>query len=470
MRIVLINPGDPDRRILGAYDRASEAFAPHGLAYLAAVLRADGHDIAAIDQFAARHTTAQLVDSIVREKPDFIGFSCLSPDYPALKKTTAALRSAGVTAPIVAGNLHATLFHEQIIAEQVADYVVRGEAELPIVELARSLAAGNTEPDIPGVSYAGHLAAELATPPDLDNLPFPAWDLFPLHLYLNPPLFRFQKTMLAVQTSRGCPYNCYFCCQNAMVPHVRRRQVEGVVDEIEANLDQHGVDFFWFSDAIFPLSKQYGHEIADEMIRRNLHRRVQWVTECRVDSADLELLRHLREAGLLMIIFGFEVGNQDVLDRIKPGATLAAARQVMKATRQVGIQSLGLYMIGLPGETEQSIRQTIDLAISLDTDFAKFNRAIPYPGSCFYTEMHDRLHNPDDYALYNPWLNAPDIEPLYVPENLTHRRLVRLQNLAMRRFYLRPRKILRLLLSRRVRMEHAWRGLRALLEGLRGRR
>ena len=306
----------------------------------------------------------------------------------------------------------------------------------------------------------------MAAPPDLDALPFPAWEKLALGRYIAPPLFRTDDILLAVQTTRGCPFDCYFCCQNAMTPRVRIRKPRNVGEEIERNWRDFGVDFFWFSDAIFPLRKEYGHAVADELIRRGLPGKVRWYTECRVDSLDEELLVHLKQAGLMMTLFGFEVGDQAVLSRIKPGATLEKARAAMQMAKRAGLASLGLFIIGLPGETEQTISRTIDFALELDPDFAKFNRAIPYPGTPFYDEYKDRIHHADSYQLYNPWNAAPDGEPLFAPEGLSYRRLVALQKKAMRRFYLRPAKALRLIFSGRISLRHMLRGAVALIEGL----
>lgn len=466
MKIALVNPGNPSRKPLGAYNRVLEPFAPLGLAYLAAALGRAGHEVFVFDQFSDAIPTAVLADRLRDLNLDLIGASCLTPDVPDIAELRGALRARGVRASLVLGNLHATLFAEKLLADDLCDYVVRGEGEQALPALVERLERGVPLAGLQGVSRAGYHSADLAEAPDIETLPFPAWEKFSLPRYIAPPIFRFERVLLAVQTSRGCPYHCYFCCQNAMVPRVRIRSVTGVADEIERNLKDFAVNFFWFSDSIFPLSKKYGHEVADELIRRGLHRKVRWYTECRVNSLDEELLVHLKQAGLIMTIYGFEAGDQDVLARIKPGVTLEHARAVMKMTKKVGLASLGLFIIGLPGETEQTIRRTIDFSLELDPDYAKFNRAVPYPGTPFYDEYKDRIRHADDYRLYNPWTTAPNAEPLFVPEGISYPRLVALQKLAMRKFYLRPAKALRLILSRRISLRHGLRGVAALVEGL----
>ena len=135
MKIGLINPGNPARKILGGYNRAMEPFAPLGLAYLAAALGQAGHEVVVHDQFAEKIPTAVLVDRLHDERLDLIGASCLTPDAPDIAELRGALRARGVGAPFVLGNLHATLFHDKLLADGSCDYVVRGEGEQALVEL-----------------------------------------------------------------------------------------------------------------------------------------------------------------------------------------------------------------------------------------------------------------------------------------------------------------------------------------------
>ena len=257
---------------------------------------------------------------------------------------------------------------EDLIDKGTADFVIRGEAEDGLVMLAKALDNGGGLKDVPNLTW--HDSSEVRTnplgaPPDLDALPFPDWSMFQLSSYQAPPLFRFKKTLLPVHASRGCPYRCVFCSQNVMTPKVRQRDLQSVVQEIERNLLDFGIDLFWFSDAIFPLTPSQGHRFSDLMISKGLHKRTRWITECRVDSVDEPLLRHMKKAGLFMVIYGFEVGNGQLLARIKPGATIEDAKLAMRATRNVELHSLGLFMLGFPGESVQSCRETIQFALEL---------------------------------------------------------------------------------------------------------
>lgn len=469
MKISLLNPGSPVHKLLASYSRVEEPFAPLGLAYLVAVLREARHQVSVFDQFALKLSNGDLVEHVLRAEPDLVGISCLTPNVPDILTIIGELKEKRPQVKIVLGNLHAMLYQEELLADSRVDFIIRGEGEIALPEIIDKLENGGDPGAVLGVSSPGRLTSDLAELPDLDFLPFPAWELFPLDLYQAPPLFSFSKVLLAVQASRGCPYKCYFCCQNTIVPNSRSRSIVKVVDEIENNLKVHGKDFFWFSDAIFPLSKKYGHQLADELITRGLSEKVKWVTECRVDSVDVDLLRHLKEAGLVMAIYGFEVGDPEILQFIKPGATIELARSAMAATKETGLMSLGLFMLGLPGETEQTIERTIRFAEELDPTYAKFNRAIPYPGSRFFNDFEESLANPGRFQMYNPWLTEADGQPLYVPENCTQKQLEALQKKAMRRFYLRPVKMLRLLVSGNVSFRHLLRGALALVEGLLGR-
>jgi anaerobic magnesium-protoporphyrin IX monomethyl ester cyclase len=288
---------------------------------------------------------------------------------------------------------------------------------------------------------------------DLDSNPFPAWEHVDLDLYTGALLLGVRGRILPLQQSRGCAYRCTFCGQESMHLKVRRRSITHVVDEIEYLHSRFGVEFVGFEDAYFPVTKRDGLAFAEEMMRRGLHRKVRWITETRVDKVDAELLAAMKASGCHTIMYGFECGNDEVLARTDKHTTVAQNVEAMRLTRQQDILTLGLFIIGLPGDTPATIEQTIRHAIDLDCDIAKFNIATPQPGSRFFEEvLEDR---PDlasaDPEKFSPWFDGGnDREILFSPEGMTSAQVLRLQRQAMLRFYARPRLLLRHLVRRTV--------------------
>jgi len=296
-------------------------------------------------------------------------------------------------------------------------------------------------------------------------VPYPAWDLFPLEHYLAAPMLTFTEVAVPILFSRGCPYDCRFCSQNYIFGAMRKRSIAGVCDEIEAIHAAHGVRYFGFVDSIFPVSRGDGFAFARELIRRGMHRRIRWFTETRVDLVDRELLEALRESGLRLIMFGFESGNQEVLDRSGKKQGLESAFTAVRLCRRLKIRTFGLFMLGLPGDTVATCRETVRFACRLDCDVAKFNLVVPYPGSELYEQEKARIGHIRDFDRFSPWYHAAEGEELlYVPPGMTTAELVAMQRYALRRFYLRPRAIGRHIRQGSISLINLLRGARVPLE------
>ena len=219
---------------------------------------------------------------------------------------------------------------------------------------------------------------------------------------------------------------------------------------IEADLiKQFNVKNFGFIDAFFPVSISSGMEFCDEIIRRGLNKKIRWVTETRVDMVSFDLLRRMREAGLHLIMYGYEAGNQRILDIIRKKTTINQALQATRDTKRAGINTLGLFILGMHGENRETCEQTIRFAKELDCDFAKFNLAIPFPGTGFYEMYKDKLKDQsfENFTSWQSWL-FPSKEVIYAPEGMSPEELISLQRKAMFRFYLRPSLIFRHIFKR----------------------
>jgi anaerobic magnesium-protoporphyrin IX monomethyl ester cyclase len=472
VKITLVVPGSRAAVDNARYRELFPQLLPMSVAYLAAVLEEAGHETSIIDQVPARLDNRGLVSRIIEEQPDAVGVSLLTTTVEHALEMVGLLREQQPELPIIAGNQHASMFADDLLLHRAVDYVVRGEGEATIIELAKALEDGTAVHEILGLSYRrGEAVVHNPDRPilaDLDTLPYPAWhrvDLFNPS-YMELPVIGVYSTPLAIMASRGCPFGCVYCSQDKQYKKVRLRKVEKVVDEIEAHVDRYGVEWLTFNDAYFPWNRRQGLAFADEMIRRGLHKRVRWTTESRVDRVDYELLKRLKESGLEVIFFGFESGSQAVLDRAGKGTTLEQARMAASAARKAGVAVMGFFMLGLPGDTVGSCWETVKFAMELDCDFAKFAITVPYPGSALYEDLRGQIDG-QQFEKFTSWYSwaAGGGELIYSPDGMTVQELVSVQRLGMLRFYARPTQVFRHLRRGTIRPKAMALGATVLLEG-----
>jgi radical SAM superfamily enzyme YgiQ (UPF0313 family) len=425
--------------------------APLGIAYLAAVLKKHGFSVRIEDQFESGISPRGIAERVRNDGVDIVGFSLLTPNLPAVTSCVRALREASPAVRIVFGNIHATVYRKELVEKNACDFALAGEGEYSFLELLRVLERGNRDfRSVPGLAWKNGESLVLNPPGEqiarLDDLPFPDWDDLRLSRYLAPPTLLKRRVVLPVIYARGCRWKCRFCAQNVHYPAVRRRSFDNLFAEIERNIERYGVYDFGFQDGSFPSNEKEALTFSEGMVRRDLHRHCRWLTEARVDRMSFDALAAMKEAGLYLIMYGFECGDDAVLGRHGKSQSADDSRRAMEWTRRLGIFTYGLFMLGLPGETEESMEKTVRLALELDPEIAKFNRFVPYPGSPLFHELGycDRfLSTPESMSPWSPESGGGD--PCYVPEGITSDRLREIQRNAVLRFYLRPSKIARML-------------------------
>lgn len=455
MKVFLINPGiDDRRRLVGRYAGHMVPVLPQGIAYIAAALLEDGHEVAVHDQFATRATHREVAGIAARFGADLVGLSTLTALEDETVSLVRRLKERTPGAKIVLGNIHASVLGAECLAETGADVVVHGEGEDTMRELARAFECGGDLSTVRGITFesGGEYVRTPPRPPreDLDSLPFPAWHLFDLAGYPSPPFLHASKPIIPVIITRGCPHHCTFCSQtHIFTGRVRTRKITLVVDEIEEAHRRHGANHFGLNDAIFPYTQEQAFEFADEIRRRDLHRRIRWFTEMRVDIVTRPMLRAMKDSGLYLIMLGIESGADPVLLRARKRQSVAQISEAVRLIAAEGILTFGLFVIGLPGENRGTALETIRFARDLPLTFAKFNRAVPYPGSELYDEWHARHvaggGNPVPWNAFSAWAppNEADLAK-YIPDGMTADELRALQDLAVRRFYLKPSRMLHL--------------------------
>lgn len=445
---------------------------PLNLCYLAAYAR-EKHPswtFRILDAEAEGLSHEQTVQQAVDENPDVIGITANTCVFDSILDLTLMLKQRLPEVKIVLGGPHPSALPQNTLADAPVDFAVMGEGELTFEELLVALDKNREEfQDIQGLVYrtpAGEIIVNAPRPltEDLDQFPFPARDLVNNDLYFAPPTKSVGTgPSTLISTSRGCPCNCGFCsAQNVWTRRLRVRSPKNVVDELQECVEKYKISTFNFADEFFTAIKPRAMEICAMILERGL--KIRWVCSARAQQLDEETLRAMKRAGCRELSFGIESGNQNILSLMQKGTDLEEIRRVIKRTKKVGLKTHAGYIIGYPGETEETIQDTVNFARELNTDIAAFWIASPLPGSDLYllAKQKGYLRTDAKWADYSPLSNNRQVMQL---PNLSPERVRFLHRKALRQYYFRPGYILRRLtmLRRPYEIKNLFSGLATLL-------
>lgn len=441
MRIVLVNP--LYRHFPGSFGQPGYAEPPVGLACLAAYLREKGDcQVNLIDNCAQNLTDDELVQAIVRRSPDVVGFYSSTLTIRSIGDTSGRIKEKLPAVKVIVGGPHISARPEDLPAQ--CDAAVIREGEQSALELLQAFERNDEITGIEGVSCPGE-NDELSVAParkfidDLDSLPFPAWDLLRTadYTYQYPTPSK-NKHFRAVLTGRGCPFNCTFCAKVAVWGQsVRRRSVANVLTEL-TQTQAEGIDLVFFRDDTFNHDRNWLNELIEGL--ETLPLPLTWSCLARLDLITDESAQRMARAGCFEMHVGLESGNAQTVAAFKH-TDLAKLLAGVKACRRAGIRTKGTFILGLPGENETSVGNTINVAKKCDPDYAFFSCFVPYPGTAHFDEYRKKRHlTTDRFELFNyhgyPIVDTPQ---------LSATALFQLRRKAYRGFYLRPRKAWQLL-------------------------
>jgi anaerobic magnesium-protoporphyrin IX monomethyl ester cyclase len=449
---------------------------PMALAYLGAVLRGEGHRVTLRDQAAVTWSNARALREIQRFEPDLVGISALTGAWGNVEALVRGVRAVSPRSRIVLGNTHATVFADGILQRGLADFVVRGEGEHSLAALVAALEGGGDLAAVHGVSWRDddgvHHNPDREPIADLDALPWPAWDLLDLGAwrYQQIPMVNLRSIPVPLMASRGCSYACSFCSQDKVVRAFRKRSVERVVAELDHHVQRHGFRCFGFNDSYFPWCDEVGLEFAERLERLPWHREARWVTETRVDQVNDRVMGALARSGLHAIFYGFESGDAQVLARLGKGTSLEQGREAVRIAHRHGVLVIGFFMLGMPGDSLESMERTLRYAVDIGVDIAKFAVTVPYPGSPLYAALGRDWLEPAECEAFTSWADwwGDGSVSLPSPSGLPPERVTRAQRQAMLRFYARPAFVLQALRAGLFTPREVLTGGRLLLARARG--
>ncbi len=443
-----------------------------GLGYLAGALLAHGYETEIWDA-AVEEEYESLAQKLARDPFDVV---CLSAPTPLIVEAWASAATAKKQGALtILGGPHLTLMPHESMEKAQVDLVVRGEGEYTLVEILQALEKERELSDdtpaptasqprlfnpaagwehILGLSWR-NLESQVkhnldrSLPDDIDAIPFPAHHMYKIDRYtnLNPLTDGLDMNARAytIVTSRGCPYKCVYCSKPITGDTWRARSVENVVAEWAWLVNDLGATEIGVTDDIWNLDRQRAKDLCRALIKAKLNH-VPWVTihGMKVNNTDQELFHLMKEAGCKRVGFGVENGDDWMLRNvIKKGQTVDMVRKAFKHAKQAKIQTMGFFIFGMPGETEASMEKTIKLALELDPDLAHFMMAAPFPG----TEMWETLEEKGLVFSHNmDWsqMAIQSDQAHFAFGDLDKETVERKWHEAHRRFYLRPKRILRI--------------------------
>ena len=412
---------------------------PIGLAYIAALLEQRNIPVEILDANALNLTEADVVAHVHANNPDIVGVSLLTPAHTYATNIVQAINNECLT---VAGGPHATALPEQLLKDGF-DVVVRGEGEYTMLDLA--LQKNLTE--ILGISYKKgekiHHNENRLFIQNVDDLPFPARHLL-IKNGMDVPYSSIgtrYHPWSPILTSRGCPYQCYFCNKNIFGSKFRTRSPQNVVDEIEYLVNTYGVKEIDIYDDIWNVDLPRAEKILDLIINRKLNIYIRCSNGIHVAKVTKPFLEKFKKAGGEYVAYGIESGVQEVLDKIPKHITLEQVKHAVLIAREVGLEITGFFIFGLIGDTPETMQKTIEFAKGLDLDIAVFNVLAPYPG----TKLYEKIQKEGKLLLadYDDFHHTTDRGIFIHPEVPSPEEVGNAYKRAHKEFYFRPRYLLK---------------------------
>lgn len=377
----------------------------------------------------------KLAETVSSFQPSHVAITGNTPSFPLMLDCAKVVKDVRPETSVIAGGVHVTIYPDEAFKYPFIDYVFSGEGDFTLKHLVEEKPRGEIE----GFGYRvnGHyeLNGRAAMQMELDKLPFPRYEITEFEKYKGNKLLELSSPAGYLETSRGCVKACVFCNKNMFTFTQRGKSPERVFQEMK-RLTEMGFKELHIVDDAFAYDIQRVIKICELIIQNGLKIRWSGFSGITVDKADRTMLKKMKEAGVWQISFGIESGSQKVHDKLGKKITLEQVRAAVAAAKECGLETLGFFILGHHEETVETALETINFAIELELDLAKFSIIMPYPGTALFKlwEREGRILTTDwsKYACHN------NKTPVYTHPNLTFKQLTGLYKKAYRDFYLRP--------------------------------
>lgn len=430
---------------------------PLGLLYIATCIQAAGHQVELVD--GAFWTHKEVIGKVRAFRPGFVGVSANASMWKKAMRTAGDIKAIDPSIHVSVAGPYPSAVEERCLDEcEYIDSVVIGEGEETVPDLIERIEEGRDLTGVAGVAFRAADGAICKNQPrplieNLDSVPIPCRELLgDFDKYESPPGSYKKKPIAIVMTSRGCKARCIYCFQMKGERRVRFRSVENVVKEVEELVNHYGFREIRFLDETFTADRERAMEIFRQFQEKKL--KFSFYVSSRVNTVDYELLKEMKKAGCWAILYGAESGVQKNLNAMRKGITLEQTREAVKAAKKTGLKIYTPFIIGIPGETYEEALKTIDFAIELDPHYANFHSMTPFPG----TELYENI---DKYGTMSMDTDDYTFEgEAFVPYTMTREQIDELRTIGFKRFYSRPKFILRRLAEVR-----SWYDFRTVVKG-----
>ncbi len=443
-KIVFINPPLTSYQRYGILGGVLHGLQPNNLCYLAAVTRQAGFETKIIDAPALHLGINKILEQIMIDSPEYVGITATTCSIISAGELAMSIKQYNSRIVIILGGVHLSALPEITMQRfKGFDIGVIGEGEKTIVRLLRAHAEKMDLRKIEGIIFREENNLVVASPPalidELDTLPMPAWDLLPDFSHYAPNLSSFHRFPVAhLVTSRGCVGNCIFCCSKTVSgKKVRSHSPAYIIDSIKHLQHYYNIREIVFNDPDFVFSKermfQFCKMIRDEKLK------VSWVCMVRADSIDKDILLEMKKAGCWQICIGIESGSQRMLNILNKGIQLETIKEAINLVSRIGFNIMGYFMIGIPSETEDTIKETMVFIKKTKLDNIKVNFFTPYPGSPIYKNIK-KVGN-----FYQDWQKFNGAFPMFASTHLNEEKLLYAAKKMLKEFYFRPRIVINFL-------------------------
>ncbi len=423
---------------------ATSVRAANDLGYASSMLKKNGYEIFLKDYQTEQKTLEDLQEDFKSFVPDVVFMSITNSTIHKDIEVCDFLRNIDANTIFI---LKGSIFYdaeydmlEQIKLDNI-DYLIGAESDFIISRLLNSIFKKEQEIfDVDGIIYKQNnkwIKTKFKVwDKDLDSLEFPDRYEMNNNLYLRPDT---QEPQATITTSRGCAAACTYCLTPKISgTKIRLRSPKNIYEELLDAYTKHGIRNFFFKSDTFTMNKEWVEELCKFIIGSELHGKIEWVANSRVNPLEKDTLKIMKEAGCWLVAFGFESGNDETMKKIKKGATVEDNLKAARFAKEVGLKVFGFYLIGLPWEDRKHIEDTIDLMFKIDADFIELHIAVPYYGTELYKiAKEEGLIN--ESVLGKDYFNAPTIGTRY----LNIEEVEEIKRRAIVKYHLRPSYIIR---------------------------
>ena len=438
-KTLLINTSARDLYAHAKVKQGVSYIPPLTVAVIGGAIKASGNEARCLDMNTVEHQERALIKALEDFQPDYVAPIYMTATFNNMQKVGEKVKNFDKDITYIVGGAHTSFDPAGTLKNSVADIAVVGEGDFSMQEIV----SGKPLKDIDGI-YFKHKGSVVAQNPlpkiqDLDTLPFPDWDLFDLKVYKPSKLTSRRLPAGPIETSRGCPYRCTYCSKTVCGRTYTEKSTERTLKEMEIR-EEKGFKELQILDDTFSANLPRAKAIADGIVERKIDLAINLRAGMRVNLVDEELFEKLAAANFYRTSFGIESGSQKILDIIQKDITLDQVRSAVRMAKDVGIEQLGFFMIGLPGETEKTMQKTIDFAVEVDPTIAKMTITTPFPGTKLYNQFDAmgciKTKDWSKYFAHNP-------KDVYDHPTLSWDTIYKYYNKFYKAFYFRPSFILR---------------------------